>query len=365
MRAAGAGLAGPSIAQAMRRPNNNFTILRLALALAVIVSHAFSVTTGVAANEPLFTLTGFTLGEHAVNGFFAISGFLVTMSFARRGWRDYAVARALRIVPGVVVATLVTALVIGAALTTLPLARYYTDPALWRFVAITPTTFKAATALPGVFADNPLPYPISVVWTLRYEVFCYAGVFVLGIAGLLRHRTAALALACALFLAVVALDVFHPTAGKAVQTSVRLFFLFAAGGALYLARDVVRLSWLGVAALALATALAAGSPAYKALMFALEAYGVIWLGLAPALSRPALDPQADLSYGTYLYGWPVQQGLVQLFPTASSLTLLVPALGLALVLAALSWFLVERPALALKARLVRAPPVVASPQPAE
>ena len=84
---------------ALARPHNNFALLRLALALAVVVSHAFSVTTGEVQDEPLARLTGFTLGEHAVNGFFAISGFLVTMSFDRRGWRDYAVARTLRIAP--------------------------------------------------------------------------------------------------------------------------------------------------------------------------------------------------------------------------------------------------------------------------
>src|SRR4051794_6131033 len=129
MRGWAARLAGPTIADAMRRPHNNFTLLRLALALAVIVSHAFGVTTGSVANEPLTRSTGFTLGEHAVDGFFAVSGFLVTMSFVRRGWRDYALARALRIVPGVVVATLVTALVVGAALTTLPLGQYLADAA--------------------------------------------------------------------------------------------------------------------------------------------------------------------------------------------------------------------------------------------
>ena len=121
--------------------------------------------------------TGFTLGEHAVNGFFAVSGFLVTMSFDRRGWRDYVVARALRIVPALVAATLVTALLLGPALTRLPLAQYLADPALWRFIALTPTTFKSATALPGLFSDNVFPYPMGTVWTLKYEMLCYLGVF--------------------------------------------------------------------------------------------------------------------------------------------------------------------------------------------
>lgn len=361
---AGQGL-GPTIAAAMRRPHNNFTALRLALALAVIVSHAFSITTGSLENEPLMRSTGFTLGEHAVNGFFAVSGFLVTMSFDRRGWRDYVVARALRIVPALVAATLVTALLLGPALTRLPLAQYLADPALWRFIALTPTTFKSATALPGLFSDNVFPYPMGTVWTLKYEMLCYIGVFAAGLAGLMRQRIVALGLIAALFLAIIALDLLHPDAGKATQTSLRLPFLFAAGGVLYLWSDRLPVSWIIAVSLLAATWLAAGTPLYKALLFAFESYGVIWLALAPGLSHPALEPHADLSYGTYLYGWPVQQTLVQLFPGAAALSLLPPALAISLIVAALSWYVVEKPALSLKARLVRAPAPAASPQPAE
>ena len=361
---AGRGL-GPTIAEAMRRPHNNFTALRLALALAVIVSHAFSITTGSLENEPLMRSTGFTLGEHAVNGFFAVSGFLVTMSFDRRGWRDYVVARALRIVPALVAATLVTALFLGPALTRLPLAQYLADPALWRFIALTPTTFKSATTLPGLFSDNVFPYPMGTVWTLKYEMLCYVGVFAAGLAGLMRQRIVALGLVAALFLAIVALDLLHPGVGKATQTSLRLPFLFAAGGVLYLWSDRLPVSWIIAAALLAATWLTAGTPLYKAVLLAFESYGVIWLALAPGLSHPALEPHADLSYGTYLYGWPVQQTLAQLFPGAAALSLLPPAVAISLIVAALSWYFVEKPALSLKARLVRAPAPAASPQPAE
>src|SRR5205085_8476101 len=140
---------------------------------------------------------------------------------------------------------------------------------------------------------------------------------------------------------------------------------FAAGGALYLWRDAARLSWLMTAALLAAAWLSAGTPLYRAVLFALEAYGVIWLALAPGLSHRLLEPGADLSYGTYLYGWPVQQALVQLFPGTTPSLLLPPAIAISLGLAALSWYLVEKPALSLKARLVRAPAPAASPQPAE
>jgi peptidoglycan/LPS O-acetylase OafA/YrhL len=365
MRAGGGFWAGPSVAEAMARPHNNFTLLRLALALAVIVSHAFSVTTGSLHNEPLVASTGFTLGEHAVNGFFAVSGFLVTMSFDRRGWRDYALARFLRIVPGLVAAALATALLLGPLLTRLPLADYFASSGTWRFIVQTLTTFKSATSLPGLFTENAFPYPMGTVWTLKYEVLCYLGVFAVGLAGLLRSRGFALLFAGALFLGAAALDFVSPDAPKGVQTTFRLCFLFAAGGALYVWRDAVRVAWPLVLLLAALTWLTGGSFLYKALLFAFEAYGVIWLALAPGLSHAALEPRADLSYGTYLYGWPVQQGLVQLFPGAAPLVLLPPAIAISLGLAALSWYAVEKPALALKARLVRAPVPAASPYPAE
>lgn len=340
----------PTIAAAMERPYDNFALIRLLLALAVVVSHAFSVTTGVVEDEPLTVLTGFTLGEHAVNGFFAVSGFLVTMSYDRRGWRDYVIARTLRIAPGFIVATLVVALVFGAALTRLALAEYWRDPSLWRFITATLTTFKSSAPLPGVFEANPYKFPMGTVWTLKYEVLCYLGVLLLGLSGLLRQRTAMLVLVAGLFCAVAGLDLLKPDAPKGVQTMLRLPLIFFLGGLLYLWRDRVRVSALFVACLAVATALLRDAFLYKALLFTAESYGVLWLALAPGLSHPVLDLKNDFSYGAYLYGWPVQQALHQLFPTAAALTLLGPSLVLTLGVAALSWFLVERPALALKFR---------------
>jgi peptidoglycan/LPS O-acetylase OafA/YrhL len=339
----------PTISTAMAGANN-FTILRLLLAVAVVVSHAFSVTTGAVADEPLAAWTGFTLGEHAVNGFFVISGFLVTMSFDQRGWRDYVIARTLRIAPGLIVATLAVALLLGAAMTSLPLTAYFESPDLRRFIGMTLTSFKSNIALPGVFADNPFKFPMGTVWTLKYEVLCYVGVLVFGLLSLLRSRAVSLALVAGLALSLASLDLVRPDAAKGLETSLRLPLIFAFGGALYVWRNRARLSGLLAVALLVVTALASGTFLYKTLLFLSTSYAIMWLALAPVLTRRTFEPGADLSYGTYLYGWPAQQTLHALFPTASALALLVPSLLITFAVAAASWYAVEKPALALKAR---------------
>lgn len=339
-----------TIAEALARGPNGFTGLRLGLALAVVVSHAFSVGTGVAADEPLARATGYTLGEHAVNGFFAVSGFLVTMSCDRRGPRDYAIARTLRILPGLVAATLIVSLVVGGAMTRLPLGEYLRDPGLWSFIRGTLTTFKSNAALPGVFEDNPYRSPLGTVWTLKYEVLCYLGVLAAALCGVLRRRWIAPALCLGLGLALgiaVALD--GDALPKGIETALRLPMIFTAGAGLYLWRDRLRIAFPAMICLAIALFVLARTPAYPPLLFLASAYGAVWLALGPLAAKP-FDPAADLSYGIYLYGWPVQQTLHALWPAPTGLALLLPALAVTLAVAALSWHAIERPALALKAR---------------
>lgn len=342
----------PTVTYALAPERSNFAALRLSLALAVVVSHAFSVTTGSIQDEPLAYSTRFTLGEHAVNGFFAISGFLVTMSFQRRGWRDYVVARLLRIAPGLIVATLFVSLVIGGVMTRLDIAAYFGDPRLWRFIWGTLSSFKSAAALPGVFETNPLPFPLGTVWTLKYETLCYLGVLVAGLVGLLAHRQLALAAWVVLLILTLAREVFSPDGPKGVETALRLPLIFMTGGLIYLWADRVRLSLLGLAGLLALTALLSGTPLYKPLLFVGTAWGVLVLALHPLLTSRSWEPKTDISYGVYLYGWPVQQVAFALWPLAGALTLLAPALVVTVLLGLASWHVVEAPAMRLKRRLM-------------
>jgi|OM-RGC.v1.021973187 hypothetical protein len=70
-------------------------------------------------------------------------------------------------------------------------------------------------------------------------------------------------------------------------------------------------------------------------------YGALTIGYAARV--PQLPH--DISYGVYLYGWPVAQALVALFGPLSPLALAALSLVAVLPVALLSWLAIERPAL--------------------
>ena len=88
--------------------NNALNALRLGLAAEVILWHSFRVTGHDVSSKPVVQLL-FSVG---VDGFFALSGFLIASSWLRHPQvRDYLVARGLRILPALYVCLVVTAFV--------------------------------------------------------------------------------------------------------------------------------------------------------------------------------------------------------------------------------------------------------------
>ena len=79
------------------------------------------------------------------------------------------------------------------------------------------------------------------------------------------------------------------------------------------------------------------------------AYVVFGACTSSALHRYA-PTRVDLSYGVYLYGFPVQKLLSWYVPDITPIVLFVATLAICLPLAALSWRFIESPALRLKPR---------------
>ncbi|UHQ56913.1 MULTISPECIES: hypothetical protein [Microbulbifer] len=74
------------------------------------------------------------------------------------------------------------------------------------------------------------------------------------------------------------------------------------------------------------------------------AYGVKHINIDNSLG--------DVSYGVYIYAWPVQQIIAQFFPGLNPYTHTLVATPLVFGLAYASWNLVEKPALGFKKTLM-------------
>ncbi len=332
--------------------DNNFNLIRMLAASAVLVSHAWPLVYGAGVIEPLEALTGQTLGSFAVYVFFALSGFFISASFAGSdNVSAFLAARCLRLFPGLAVSLLLVGLVMGPVVTSLPVTQYLVDPETWTFLLRNLTLFSAQYTLPGVFEANPYPAVEGSIWTLIQEVLCYGLVFLAGVSGLLGRRgymSGALVAYGLLWLGPVVFPMqLHP---KLVQLH-DLSLPFVIGMAFWLWRDRIPLSLAGNAALlALAYATRATPLGVPALMLFLT-YATFWLGHVPQGWLRRYNWFGDYSYGMYIYAFPIQGLVVWLFGTTTPTLHIALAFPITLFLSVLSWRFVERPALHLRQTL--------------
>ncbi len=344
-------LARPGLTSARE---NNFDFLRFFAATLVLFVHSYPLT-GRRPDEPIELLTGYENGgEFAVAVFFVISGYLITSSWLNSsGTKSFLIKRALRVFPALIMAVLLSTFIIGPLVTDRSITEYLASPLTWTYLqnVLLVTRFE----LPGVFSQNIYPDVVNgSLWTLPLEVMMYLGVMALGLTQLLRPRL-----------------IFLPIAGLAVgyfwllgRLGIESFFivnffklalLYFTGAAIYLYRDA--LPWRGWIAVLLTAALGltfhtqAGPYVY---MVALP-YLVIYLAYAPIPLIARFGKYGDFSYGMYIYAFPFQQLTVYLLgPEIGVFGLTVISLAPTLLLAILSWHLIESQAMKLKQRFARA-----------
>lgn len=324
------------------------------MAAEVILWHSFAVTGRIPPAAPVRQLL-FGVG---VDGFFAISGFLITRSWlSNPRIRDYLVARTLRILPGLYVCLVVTAFVIapiGVAIQGGSGAKLLLSRAPFEFVLENSAVMVLKFDIGGT--PTGIPYPgmwNGSLWTLIYEVLCYIAVALLGLAGLAHRRwTAAAVFALAVGAAAVLPPMTFPGVWSNEQCMARFAIMFAAGALMYQWKDAIPARWSLVAVSVVVVVAAGLLPDYRLIGGLPLAYALIVSGAL--IHNKYLRLPTDLSYGVYIYAFPIQQllvicGLVSLNPIVFALLATIATLPLA----ALSWFLIEKPALSLKSRLKR------------
>ncbi|WP_423446119.1 acyltransferase [Kocuria sp. KSNUG] len=336
------------LGHALAGHDNALNLVRLFLAALVVFGHSSPLGGFPSHNWHDFSGT-------AVNGFFAISGYLIAGSRVRTSLQGFLWRRALRIYPGFWVALITTAFIV-APLAALIGGETWVPQSAVGYVVNNATLYIRQWHIEELLTSVPYPGAWNgSLWTLWFEGMAYLMAGVLLSFSLVRRRP--LPFLAGLLLVVLVLQVLAPGAldistGRYLQ-ALRLAGFFLAGMTLWAARDRVPARWwLGVPACLAVIALQWTPAPWSWALTALPiAYATLWLGAA---LPTRMGSRTDLSYGTYIYAFPFQQLLAVL----GAHTVLgywgysIASLLCALAAAWVSWTVVEKPAMRWKS-LVR------------
>jgi peptidoglycan/LPS O-acetylase OafA/YrhL len=365
-----------TILQANNGVGRGFDLLRLALALTIVASHCSSMSgsrgflsailldllhliwpvggditlqhlgnaaVGVRDNnsEAIIGLgRPFTLSH--VPMFFALSGFLVMGSaFRTRRVLPFLTLRVFRIIPALFVEVTLSAVVLGAVFTSLPLREYYSSAGFWAYFGN--ILGFVHFFLPGVSFNGSIMVNANL-WTLPAEFYSYLFAAIAIATGLLFNKnvlalifvtsTAALLIANSLFGYQDTLTV--------LPGSVQVYYFFV-GAMFYIWRDRIPYSvWLFVPAVLLTYFLMFSTRTVYVYPILLT-YITVFIGLT-ALPTNRLIKSGDYSYGIYLYGFPISQTLVSSVPALQHnlFGLLLSSVLCTGLFACVSWHLVEK-----------------------
>lgn len=329
------------------RKNNNFDAIRFSAALFVFIGHAYGLM-GLGNVELLSLLTGkrylFTSVGLAI--FFSMSGFLVCRSLVTSvSIREFLLKRFLRIWPAYAVCILFCTLFSGLLLTSLTATAYLIHPQTAAFFFINISLLSSTMPLPGITgAVNPS------IWTIPVEVRLYLLLLLIFIVARLRFKKWLLLFLLIIWLAQIFIprQLLHTLFKPHILLSIQLGTYFIMGACFYLYKEKIALKlniWLILLAYWLSVHI--WFPEYvNVAEHPFFVYSLMWI----AFRWPRMPfIKADLSYGIYLFGGPVE--IIVERTAGQHLTFVVYLLITAsctAILAILSWYLIEKRALSLK-----------------
>lgn len=356
---------------------NNFSILRMLFATLVISSHSYELVDGNRTQEVLTRIFGtISFGELAVDGFFIVSGYLITKSYLSSDIRSYLTKRILRIYLGFIVSFFVSVL----------LCQYFSSHSL--LIPVGQIVLNVLNLFFLMEPDSQTAYPHSfypltngAMWSISYEFHCYLMIVLLGFFGVFRKQKVLLGITV-LFLAIYFIhpEKYAPYVPDSHAASVhrsdrivmhillmvksvsleaplkdaRLFGIFLAGSCFFIYRREIpyRTDFAAFAALLLTACMFSRHLAEPALAV-FGGYLIFWFALrVEVFSMSRFFNKTDLSYGIYLYAWPIQKVLITQLPRITPTELSFATLIVCIILAYASWTLVEKPCLSMKSRFL-------------
>jgi len=322
----------------IKERENSFDLIRHFAAFLVLFSHHFPLSGRPEPSVPSWDTFGFV----AVVIFFSISGYFMPKSFSNSaGFLEFMVKRCKRIFPGLFVCSIIMVYVIGLIFTTASAYDYLFSTDQFKTIFLF-TAFMGNT-IPTVFSDFTYKNAINgSLWTLPIEFLCY---IIIGSALSLLNSWKTIV--CLLLAACIATATLGAKWVDFVVFSVPMSYLSLFGIAFCTGSlmSMTRKSWKNyripmVAISLLLIWLLRGRPEVQILGTASIAVITIIIGLS--VRDKLIHGRFDVSYGVYIYAFPIQQLVINCVTRDFWLGMFISAL-LTIVAGALSYKYVEKP----------------------
>ena len=312
--------------------DNCFDFLRYFFAFSLILVHFCTLT-----NQEQFW---FVTGQMRVKAFFTITGFLVVYSFLRRNsLKVYCWKRVYRIVPAYVV-TILLCFFIGFFFSTASIKEYFLSQQSLKYLAANLSFMNfIEPSLPGLFTNNCYgSFVNGSLWSMKYEVLFYIAVpFMI----FLMRKVRKIYVLAVVFIILTIYNQYH-------DNSMCTIIYFFSGTAILLYFDwfCKHVKWIFPCCI-----LHFCLTLFYDYAFLYYIEPLVFSAIIVAVAyycKPLnfLQRYDNISYGLYLYHFPVIQVLVQykLHQYNIYLTFILSLLITA-TLAVISWYMIEKPML--------------------
>ncbi|PWH82805.1 acyltransferase [Algibacter marinivivus] len=333
--------------------NNNFDFLRFLFALLVVISHSYPLSGNDESSQWIYQVTQgqIVLARIGLSGFFVISGFFIYRSLQRsESLFSYFKKRFLRIFPGLFVVLLLSVLLIPFVYEgQFPLTK---NESYFTYLPNNLLLYNFQGVVNGVFNANPYHAINGSLWTIRYEFSLYIALSLLYFFRKSKKVQKGLLSLC--FLGLIILNNFFLTrfSGSSIFGMLGFEILdlgtFFVGGSLLATFNFEKIKnkWILFIAF-LALLISIYFQFYNAIKHVILPVIILLLGFATLPFFNNFGKIGDMSYGIYIYSFPVQQALVYYYKL-DVYQLMFFSIIISITLGYLSWHLIEKKALAYK-----------------
>lgn len=338
--------------------NNNFDFLRFLFALLVVVSHSYPLSGDNESSQWIYKITNgqIILAQIGLSGFFIISGYFIFQSLERsKDLLDYFKKRFLRLFPALAVVLILCLILVPFVYE--GNVSFLKNIPVYTYVPFNLSLFGFQSSIKGVFDTNAYHAINGSLWTIRYEFSLYIALALLFFIRIQKQLVTFMLLVVFtifLLLYTFCLNRFGGSSLFGLQgihiLNLGTFFI---SGSLLASLQFEKIKHktviLGISILILVLSLY--FKCYESVKHLVFPIVVLLIGFIPLPFICTFGKFGDMSYGIYIYSFPVQQTLMYYYKM-DTYSLLIYSVLLSIGFGYISWHLIEKRALKYKRKHV-------------